>query len=57
MGIWIVGILAMLILVIRSALRLRALEKSALPVQSAKVRKLYYRCLEENGNPKKYSYL
>ena len=45
----IVGILAMLILVIRSALRLRALEKSALPVQSAKVRKLYYRCLEEMG--------
>ena len=49
LGIWIVGILAMLILVIRSALRLRALEKSALPVQSAKVRKLYYRCLEEMG--------
>lgn len=45
--IWIVGILAMIILVIKSALRLRTLEKSALPLQNPEVRSLYYRCLEE----------
>ena len=34
LGIWIVGILAMIILVIKSALRLRALKKSSLPLQN-----------------------
>ena len=49
LGIWIVGILAMIILVIKSALRLRNLEKSALPLQNKEVRRLYHHCLEEMG--------
>ena len=47
--IWIVGILAMIILVIKSSLRLRNLEKSALPLQNKEVRRLYHHCLEEMG--------
>ena len=47
LGIWIVGIFAMIILVIKSSLRLRTLEKSALPLQNPEVRRLYHRCLEE----------
>ena len=38
LGIWIVGIFAMIILVIKSSLRLRTLEKSALPLQNPEVR-------------------
>lgn len=49
LGIWILGILAMIILVIKSFLRLRSLEKSALPLQNKEVRRLYNRCLEEMG--------
>uniref|UniRef100_UPI004055F808 BlaR1 family beta-lactam sensor/signal transducer n=1 Tax=Acetatifactor sp. TaxID=1872090 RepID=UPI004055F808 len=49
LGIWIVGILAMIILVIKSSLRLRTLEKSALPLQNPEVRRLYHRCLAEMG--------
>ena len=49
LGIWIVGILAMIILVIKSSLRLHSLKKSALPLQNKEVRKLYNRCLEEMG--------
>ena len=49
LGIWIVGILAMIILVIKSSLRLHTLEKSALPLQNPEVRRLYHRCLEEMG--------
>ena len=48
-GIWTAGILAMVILVIKSSLRLRSLEKSALPLQNREVRRLYHRCLEEMG--------
>ena len=47
--ILLVGILAMIILVIKSSLRLRTLEKSALPLQNPEVRRLYHRCLEEMG--------
>ena len=47
LGIWIVGMLAMMILVIKSSLRLRNLEKSALPLQNKEVRRLYNHCLEE----------
>ena len=47
LGIWIVGIFAMIILVIKSSLRLHTLEKSALPLQNPEVRRLYHRCLEE----------
>lgn len=49
LGIWIVGIFTMIILVIKSSLRLRTLEKSALPLQNPEVRRLYHRCLEEMG--------
>ena len=49
LGIWIVGILAMIILVIKSSLHLRNLEKSALPLQNKEVRRLYHHCLEEMG--------
>ena len=49
LGIWIVGIFAMIILVIKSSLRLRNLEKSGLPLQNPEVRRLYHRCLEEMG--------
>lgn len=45
--IWIVGIFAMLILIIKSSLRLRNLERSALPLQNKEVRRLYNHCLEE----------
>ena len=47
LGIWIAGILVMTILIIKSALRLRNLKKSALPLQNIEVRKLYHHCLEE----------
>ncbi len=49
LGIWIAGVLVMTILIIKSALRLRSLKKSALPLQNRKVRKLYHHCLEEMG--------
>lgn len=47
--LWISGILVMLLLAIRSAIRLHALKKSALPLQSQKVQKLYHRCLRDTG--------
>ena len=47
LGIWIVGIFAMILLVIKSFLRLRDLENSALPLQNQEVRRLYRHCLEE----------
>ncbi len=49
LGIWLAGILAMIILVIKSSLRLRSLAKSALPLQNKEVRRLYHHCLEEMG--------
>lgn len=48
-GIWIVGIIAMIIFTIKSALRLRALKRSALPLQNPKARSLYFCCLNEMG--------
>lgn len=45
--IWLAGIFAMIILLIKSSLRLRTLEKSALPLQNREVRRLYGHCLEE----------
>ena len=47
LGIWIVGMLAMMILVIKSSLRLRTIKKSALPLQNSEVRRLYNKCLNE----------
>ena len=46
-GIWLVGIFAMIILIIRSLLRLRTMEKYALPLQNPEVRRLYHHCLAE----------
>ena len=46
-GIWLVGILAMILLVIKSVSRLNAIKKSALPLQNKTVRILYYNCLRE----------
>lgn len=48
-GIWIAGILAIIILTVKSFLRLRTLEKSALPLQNQEVRRLYKQCMEELG--------
>ena len=45
--IWIVGMLAMMILVIKSSLRLRIIKRSALPLQNPEVRRLYNKCLNE----------
>lgn len=45
--IWFIGILAMIILVFKSLKRLDILKKSALPLQSKDVRRLYNSCLNE----------
>ena len=47
LSIWIVGMLAMMILVIKSSLRLRTIKRSALPLQNPEVRRLYNKCLNE----------
>ena len=47
--IWIAGIFAMIILVIKSSLRLYTYKQSALPLQNSEVRKLYNQCLDELG--------
>ncbi len=46
-GIWLVGILAMILFVIKSVSRLNAMKKSALPLQDKTVRILYQNCLKE----------
>ena len=46
-GIWLVGILAMTLLVIKSVSRLNAIKKSALPLQNETIRMLYHNCLRE----------
>lgn len=46
-GIWIAGILAMVIFIIKSSLQLRNLKKSALPLQNREIRRLYNCCLDE----------
>lgn len=47
LGIWFIGIMAMILLVIKSSLRLRHLRQSALPLQNKKVHRLYQQCLKE----------
>ena len=47
LSIWIVGMLMMMILVIKSSLRLRIIKRSALPLQNPEVRRLYNKCLNE----------
>ncbi|MCI8326236.1 MAG: BlaR1 family beta-lactam sensor/signal transducer, partial [Lachnospiraceae bacterium] len=46
-GIWITGILVMILLIINSSFHLHILKKSALPLQSSEIRKLYQHCLKE----------
>ena len=46
-GIWLIGILAMIILLMRSQHRLNIMKKSALPLQNKEVRILYGKCLDE----------
>lgn len=46
-GVWLVGILAMILLVIKSVSRLNAMKKSALPLQNKAVRILYHNYLKE----------
>lgn len=46
-GIWILGILAMVLLLVKMSLHLHTLKNSALPLQNPEVHKLYNICLEE----------
>lgn len=46
-GIWVVGIFVMIILMVRSALHLYKLKKSALPLQNEQIREQYILCLKE----------
>ena len=46
-GIWVMGILWMFLLSIKSLFRLYRLEQSALPLQNREVQKLYHCCLDE----------
>lgn len=46
-GIWIIGILAMILLVLKSSFRLYRIKQSSLPLQNREVRELYKKCLEE----------
>ena len=45
--LWVVGMLAMIVLMIKSKIRLYHLEQSALPLQNPKVKKLYWNCIKE----------
>ena len=47
LGIWITGSLVMIILILKSALRLRTIRKSALPLQNPEVHRLYDSCQKE----------
>lgn len=49
LALWVAGIIVILILVIRSAMRLHTLRRSALPLQSQKVKNLYQCCLRDTG--------
>ncbi len=53
LALWVFGIIAMLIFVCKSVLQLHHLKKSALPLQSPKVHKIYMRCLNDTGITKK----
>lgn len=47
LGVWLAGISVMMILVVKSGIRLYRLKQSALPLQNPEVRKLYNNCLQE----------
>ena len=46
-GIWLAGVLVMVFFMIKSASRLNAIKKSALPLQNRTVRLIYHGCLKE----------
>ncbi len=46
-AIWVLGILAMLLFVLKSSIRLHRMRKSALPLHNREVQALYEKCLEE----------
>lgn len=46
-GVWTAGILIMILLVIRSSMRLRRIKKSALPLQNPEVQTIYAGCLRD----------
>lgn len=46
-GIWVIGMLAMIILVAKSLCRLNALKKSSLPLQNKEIKRLFQDCLNE----------
>lgn len=48
-AIWILGIFVMTILTVKSALHLRMLKKSALPLKDPDIYRLYRQCLKEAG--------
>lgn len=45
--LWGAGVFIMIVLIIKSMLRLNNIKKSALPLQNPAVRRLYYDCLDE----------
>lgn len=47
LGIWLAGILVMVVRTARSSLRLQNIRQSALPLQNPAIRRLYRHCLEE----------
>ena len=47
LGIWIAGILVMVVFLAKAFLRLQNLKQSALPLQHPKIRRPYHECLHE----------
>lgn len=47
LGIWLAGILVMIVLTARSSLRLQNIRQSALPLQNPAIHRLYRHCLKE----------
>ena len=47
LGIWIAGILVMVVFLAKAFLRLQNLKQSALPLQHPQIRRLYHECLHE----------
>lgn len=48
-SIWLTGIFSMLLLLLKSYLHLRRIEKSALPLQNQNIHRLYQQCIDETG--------
>lgn len=47
LGIWLAGVLGMIVLTAKSSLRLQNIKRSALPLQNPAIRRLYRHCLKE----------